>query len=165
MWQYDMPYWLPVFEEDTPGMPMVITETGYATMSGEVDEISAAKYNLNTLFENALNGIARTYLFDLVDFNSPPPRIRTPNDHFGQFYDDWTPKAGAIAIHNLTTILQAAGTGTASAPFSYSVSGLPATGHTFLLGSSAAFDLAVWIDATIYNPTTDTRHRRPRLIR
>ena len=155
VWQYDMPYWLPVFEEDTPGMPMVITETGYATVSGNVDEISAAKYNLNTLFENALNGIARTYLFDLVDFNSSTSDT-TSDDHFGQFYDDWTPKAGATAIHNLTTILQTAGSGTASAPFSYSVSGLPATGHTFLLGSSTAFDLAVWIDATIYDPTTAT---------
>jgi hypothetical protein len=35
----------------------------------------------------------------------------------------------------------------------YSVSGLPAMGHTFLLGSSTAFDLAVWIDATVYDPT------------
>jgi hypothetical protein len=33
------------------------------------------------------------------------------------------------------------------------VSGLPATGHTFLLGSSTSFDLAVWIDVTVYDPT------------
>ena len=26
-------------------------------------------------------------------------------------------------------------------------------GHPFLLGSSTAFDLAVWIDATVYDPT------------
>ena len=35
----------------------------------------------------------------------------------------------------------------------YNVSGLPATGRTFLLGSGTAFDLAVWIDATVYNST------------
>jgi hypothetical protein len=29
---------------------------------------------------------------------------------------------------------------------------LPATGHTFLLGSSTAFAIAVWIDATVYDP-------------
>jgi hypothetical protein len=38
----------------------------------------------------------------------------------------------------------------------YSVSGLPATGRTFLLGSSTAFDIAVWIDATVYDPTSAT---------
>jgi hypothetical protein len=155
VWQYDMPYWLPIFEQDTPGKPMVITETGYATVPSNVDEISAAKYNLNTFFENALNGIVKTYLFQLVDLNSSTTDT-DPTDHSGQFYDDWTPKTGATAIHNLTTILQSAGSGTAASMLSYSVSGLPATGHTLLLGSSTAFDIAVWIDATIYDPTSDT---------
>jgi hypothetical protein len=36
------------------------------------------------------------------------------------------------------------------------VSGLPATGYSLLLGSSTAFNIAVWIDATVYNPTTAT---------
>ena len=70
VWHEDMPYWLPIFEADTPGAPMIITETGYATMPGSVDEISAAKYNLNTLCENALNGIVRTYLYQLADLDS-----------------------------------------------------------------------------------------------
>jgi hypothetical protein len=146
VWQRDMPYWLPIFEQATPGKPTVITETGYATIPSNVDEISAAKYNLNTLFENALNGIVRTYLFDLVDMNSSSTDTNS-DDHLGEFHDDWTPKAGATAIHNLTTILQGAGSGTASSLLSYSVSG-----HKFLLGSSTAFDIALWIDATIYNP-------------
>jgi hypothetical protein len=80
------------------------------------------------------------------------PADTNADDHCGEFHDDWTPKAGATAIHNLTTILQGAGTGTASSLLSYRVSGLPATGHTFLLGSSTAVDIALWIDATIYNP-------------
>ena len=74
-------------------------------------------------------------------------------DYFGEFHNDWTPKTGATAIHNLTNVLKSAGSGTASTTLNYSVSGLPATGHTFLLGSSTAFDLAVWIDATVYDPT------------
>jgi hypothetical protein len=150
VWQNDMPYWLPVFRQSAPRRPMVVTETGYQTIPSSVDEISAAKYNLNTLFENALHGITRTYLYELVDLNSSS-RNTNCDDHFGEFHDDWTPKAGATAIHNLTTILQGAGSGTASSALNYSVSGLPATGHTFLLGSSTAFDIAVWIDATVYD--------------
>jgi hypothetical protein len=152
VWQEDMPYWLPIFEQDTPGMPMVVTETGYATVPTVVDELSAAKYNLNTFFENALNGIVRTYLYELVDENSSASDTNA-GDYYGEFHNDWTPKTGATAIHNLTTILQGAGSGTASGTLNYSVSGLPATGHTFLLGSSTAFDLAVWIDVTVYDPT------------
>ena len=30
--------------------------------------------------------------------------------------------------------------------------GLPSTGHTLLLGSDTSFDIAVWIDATVYDP-------------
>ena len=155
VWQEDMPYWLPIFEQDTPGLPMVITETGYATVTGNVDEVSAAKYNLNTFCENALNGIVQTYLYELVDQNSSATDTNA-GDHYGEFHDDWTPKTGATAIHNLTTILQSAGSGTASTLLNYSVSGLPATGRTLLLGSSTAFDIAVWIDATIYDPANDT---------
>ena len=58
VWQENMPYWLPILKQDTPGLPAVITETGYTTTPSYVDELSAAKYNLNTFFENALNGIA-----------------------------------------------------------------------------------------------------------
>jgi hypothetical protein len=155
VWQENMPYWLPILEQDTPGLPAVITETGYTTTPNYVDELSAAKYNLNTFFENALNGIARTYLYELVDEHTSATDTNV-QDHYGEFHNDWTPKAGATAIHNLTTILQSAGSGTAATRLSYSVSGLPATGRSFLLGSGTAFDLAVWIDATVYNPTNAT---------
>jgi hypothetical protein len=155
VWQENMPYWLPILEQATPGLPAVVTETGYTTTPSYVDELSAAKYNLNTFFENALNGIVRTYLYELVDEHTSATDTNV-QDHYGEFHNDWTPKAGATAIHNLTTILQSAGSGTASTRLSYSISGLPATGHSFLLGSGTAFDLAVWIDATVYNPANAT---------
>jgi hypothetical protein len=153
VWQHDMPYWLPVFQQATAGKPTVITETGYPTVPSNVDEVSAAKYNLNTFCENALHGIARTYLYELVDTNSSSIDTNT-EDHYGEFHDDWTPKASATAIHNLTSILKSVGSGTSAGRLNYSVSGLPGTGHTFLLGSSTAFDIVVWIDATVYDRKT-----------
>jgi hypothetical protein len=155
VWDEDMPHWLPIFDQDTPGMPMVITETGYATVPSNVDELSAAKYNLNTCFEDALNGLVGTYLYELVDENASATDTN-PGDYYGEFHNDWSPKVGATAIHNLTTILQSAGSGTASSTLTYTVTGLPATGRTFLLGSSTALDLAIWIDATVYDPTSAT---------
>jgi hypothetical protein len=155
VWQNDMPAWLPVVEQATPGKPMVITETGYATIPKQVDEVAAAKYSLNAFCENASNGIAGTYLYELIDTASSPADINV-EDHYGEFHQNWSPKIGATAIHNMTTILQGAGNGTATSTLNYSVTGLPPTGHAFLLGSSTTYDLVVWIDATIYNPATAT---------
>jgi trimeric autotransporter adhesin len=148
VWQYDMPYWLPELQQDTPGRLPVVTETGYFTAADSVDNLSAAKYTLNLLLENALNGIARTYLFELADEAS--------DYTYGQFNVNWVPKTGATAIHNLTSILQGAGSGKASSAPKFSVTGLPSTGHSLMLGGSSAYDLAVWIDATVYNPSTET---------
>ena len=155
VWQGNMLQWLPILKQDTPGMPMVITETGYTTTPAHVDELAAAKYNLNTLFEDALNGIVKTYLYELVDEKSSATDTNV-EDYFGEFHNDWTPKVGATAIHNLTTVLKSAGSGTASTALNYTVTGLPTAGHTFLLGSATAFDLAVWVDATVYNPANAT---------
>jgi trimeric autotransporter adhesin len=147
VWQVDAPYWLGVEGVPTQGKTTVVTETGYS--ANTTDALSSAKYNLNTLFENAMNGVARTFLYELVDIDT------TSSDQFGQYYNNWTPKVGATAIHNLTTILAGAGSGTAASRLNYTVSGLPSgTGHTFLLGSSTMYELAVWVDATVYNPTT-----------
>ena len=78
-------HWLPILKQDTPGVPMVITETGYTTTPNYVDELSAAKYNLNTFCENALNGIVRTYLYELVDENSSTADTNVEH-HFGEFH-------------------------------------------------------------------------------
>jgi hypothetical protein len=155
VWQENMPLWLPILTQDAPGLPAVITETGYTTTPGHVDELTAAKYNLNTFFENALHGIEKTYLYELVDENKSATDTNVEHN-YGLFHGDWTPKTGATAIHNLTTLLKSAGSGTASTTLNYSLSGLPATGRSLLLGSSTAFDLAVWIDATVYDPTNAT---------
>jgi hypothetical protein len=48
-----------------------------------------------------------------------------------------------------------AGSGTAKCRLGYTVSGSPSgTGHTLLLGSTSMYELAVWIDAAVYDPPT-----------
>jgi trimeric autotransporter adhesin len=154
-WSGAMQYWLPIFKESTPGKPTVITETGYSTMANIIDETSAAKYNLNLLFENALNGVSATYLFELVDLDSSASD--TDYDvHFGQFHSDWSPKIGATALHSLNTILKNAGSGSTASTLNYKITGLPSAGHSFLLGSSSNFDLAVWIDATVFDSPSNS---------
>jgi hypothetical protein len=68
-----------------------------------------------------------------------------------------TPKEAATAIHNLTTILSDPGASSSFTPGSlnYSVSNLPATGNQMLLEkSNGTFELVLWAEPTIWNPTT-----------
>lgn len=150
-WTNDMPYWLPVQAQPTPGLPTVVTETGYtmAASGDHVDQNVAAKYTLNTLFDDALHGVAMTYIFELAD---EPVSFGAPD--MGLFNSDWTAKPAATAVHNLTSIIGAAGIGTPATTLNYSVSGLPDTGHSLLLASATAWDIAVWNDATIWNAST-----------
>jgi len=156
-WTNDMPYWLAIQQKPTLGKQTVITETGYSTIPNQpgtdnVNALTAAKLNLNTLFDNASNGIAMTYLYELVDGNSAASDVNA-EDHYGEFNSNWTPKIGATAIHNLITILNASGSGEATTHLHYTISGLPGTARSIVLASSRAFDLAVWNDANIWNAT------------
>ena len=156
VWTNDMPYWLPIQSTPTPGMPMVISETGYQTT--DVSEDVAAKYVLNLLFHNSMAGIVSTYIYDLSDAPSGDPQ------RYGLFNADWTPKAAATALHNLTTILGGAGPGPLPGSLTYSLTGLPFDPDLrFFLGGDQAFSLAVWNEATILGqPSSNTESRRTR---
>jgi hypothetical protein len=95
----------------TPGKPVVITETGFATDEGEaarprlsVSETVQAKYTLSTLFDGYTLGARRTYIYQLLD-NAPDDPATTIEKHFGLFRADGKPKPAAVALHNLTQIL------------------------------------------------------------
>src|SRR5260221_1455454 len=140
--------------------PSVITETGYTTQANTqylgVDQTVQAKSILNTLVDAYKAGVGTTYLYQLLDGSSSSTN---PQDHFGLFNSDGTPKLAATAIHNLTTILSDNGNGghTPTAPLGYSLSGLPASGNSMVLGkSNGAYDLVVWAEPKIWNDATST---------
>ena len=91
---------LPYAQLDAPGLPTVITETGYETNPadsyGGADQTVQAKYTLDILVDAFLDGVSQTYLYELFDEGG---------QHFGLFNTDGTPKLVATAIHNLTTLL------------------------------------------------------------
>jgi trimeric autotransporter adhesin len=142
------------------GAPSVITETGYTTQANTqylgVDQTVQAKSILNTLVDAYKAGVGTTYLYELLDGNSSSTNSE---DHFGLFNSDGTPKLAATAIHNLTTILNDNGNGghTPTAPLGYSLSGLPDSGNSMVLGkSNGAYDLVVWAEPQIWNDATST---------
>ena len=137
---------------DTPGLPEVITETGYETNVGDtysgVDLTVQAKFTLDELMDAFKDGVPKTYLYELLDEGG---------QYFGLFTADGAPKPVATAIHNLTTILADPGSTSSFTPgsLSYAVANLPTAGNQLLLEkSNGNFDLVLWAEAQIWNATT-----------
>jgi hypothetical protein len=101
----------------TPGDQPLMTETGYYTLldsrSGVTEDVQA-KWLMDTLLENSVSGVLKTYTYQLEDGYTNP--TSDPENHYGLFTVDGTPKQVATDIHNLTTIL--ADTGANAATFS-----------------------------------------------
>ena len=151
---------------DAPSKPVVITETGFYTLPqnadwGGVPETMQASYLLDLVLDEAAAGVARTYLYDLID-DGPDPQQTNREDHFGLFHNDGTPKAAATAFHNMTTLLADSGASShnfQTSDFSFSASGIPYdyTGNTMLLQKSDGTNIvAVWNEEQLWNPDTQT---------
>ncbi|QOZ11531.1 RHS repeat protein [Bradyrhizobium sp. CCBAU 51765] len=145
-----------------PGKPVVITETGYTTQANTqylgVNETVQAKSILNTLVDAYKAGVSATYLYELFDRDSSAGNTN-PEANFGLFNSDGTPKLAATAIHNLTTILADDGKGglQPTGPLNYTLSNMPATGNSMVLGkSNGAYELVVWAEPKLWNDATDT---------
>ena len=130
--------------ESSPYGPAVYTETGYSNSGTFGDNIGLqgqAAYTLDLLMDDAKNGIARTYLYELME----------EGDGFGLFTTSNAPTPAATAIHNLTSILADSGTvpsGTTAA--SFSISNLPSDGNDMaLIKSTGATDIIVWAEPQI----------------
>ncbi|MET4802853.1 RHS repeat protein [Bradyrhizobium sp. LB11.1] len=150
-----------------PGKPVVITETGYTTQANTqylgVDETVQAKSILNTLVDAYKDGVSATYLYEMFDRDSSAGNTN-PEANFGLFNSDGTPKLAATAIHNLTTILADDGKGgqQPTEPLNYTLSNMPASGSSMVLGkSNGGYELVVWAEPKLWNDATDSEISNP----
>ncbi|MCJ9729115.1 RHS repeat protein [Bradyrhizobium sp. PRIMUS42] len=150
-----------------PGKPVVITETGYTTQANTqylgVNETVQAKSILNTLTDAYKAGVSATYLYELFDRDSSAGNTN-PEANFGLFNSDGTPKLAATAIHNLTTILADDGKGglQPTDPLNYTLSNMPASGNSMVLGkSNGAYELVVWAEPKLWKDANDTEISNP----
>ncbi len=142
------------------GKPVVMSETGYYTLqdgNSGVTQYVQSVWAMDTLLQNAANGVVNTYLYQLEDgYNDQP---NNPEDHYGLFNTDGTPKQAAVDIHNLTTILADSGAAAGSftpGTLNDSVSGLnPDYGFQNVFAkSNGAYDIALWSEPQFYNAAT-----------
>ena len=151
---------------NAPSKPVVITETGYYTLPqhaewGGVPEAVQASYILGLLLDQAAAGVARTYLYDLIDDGEDPKQVNR-EDHFGLFRHDGRPKLAAGALHAMSAILADPGRERRTfrtRPFAFKAVGVPYnhTGNTLALQKSDGTNvLAVWNEQQLWDPDTRT---------
>jgi hypothetical protein len=142
----------------TPGVPTVVTETGYETLAGStlaVSPIVQAKYLLDDIFDLWNAGVAATFIYNLVDTGPGAVDSTGYAGYYGLYNANWTPKPAAIALHNLTTLLADPGTGGVTpGTLDYALSGMPSTANSTLLEKSdGTFVLALWNDVDLTGTT------------
>ena len=143
------------------GKPTVITETGYYTQqdgyAGVTQDVQA-KWLMDTLLQDSVDGVAKTYLYELDDLT--PDSSNSLND-YGLFTASGQPKQAAVDIHNLTSILADAGSNASSftpVASNFVVTGLPANHgfDTVFAKSNGSYDVALWSEPDIYNESSGT---------
>ena len=127
-----------------PGKPVITTEIGWNTSS--TTPITAAKYTLDAAFDGMLDGDVKTYFYALYNDNS---------GNWGLFNSNGTPQPSAVALHDLTTLLNDPGTNAATfkpTALNYALSGTAAGDTSLLLEKSdGTYWLALWNEQQALN--------------
>lgn len=143
-----------------PGKPPVVTEFGWWTLpqGGGVPEDVHAKYTLNYFFDAILQGVHRSYFYELND-EYYDPNGTTIEDHFGLFQANGTPKKAANALYFMTRLL-ADPTPTAhpgSLPLTVSTSNGANVSKLLMQRGDGTYILALWQDAWIWDVNSNQR--------
>lgn len=142
--------------------PLVATETGYHTALNyqgghqPASEAAEATYIPRLFLEYYRRGIARTFVYELVD-EFPDPSHSEAEKDFGLLHNDFSPKPAFTALSNLTSILSDSGPAFTPGQLDYSVSGDESNLHQVLLQKSdGSYYLALWRDESVWNNRSHT---------
>ncbi len=144
-------WWLDNALVDAPGIPSIVSETGYisnATVTAyTVPQTVEAKYAPRTLLEMFNAGIVKSYAYELADESQSPG--------YGLMTSDLRPKLAYKALSNLLGILQDPGEAFSPGSLAYTLTGAASDLHHLLLQKrDGTFYLALWVEASSYNPAT-----------
>jgi hypothetical protein len=113
-----------------------------------------AKYTLRNLLAMWNHGVARTYIYELIDEGTDPTN---KEDNFGLLYNNAAPKPAYTALRNLIALLADHGPAFAPQSLKWSMAGDTANVEDTLLEKrDGSFYLALWLAV----PSTDHRQSR-----
>jgi hypothetical protein len=155
---------------NTPGEPVQATETGYTTAINSTDnqppvsERVAGIYMPRLLLENFRQGIARTYLYELVDVTSD----RNQEEGFAGFgllRSDFTPKPAYAAVRNLISILSGPSGAFTPHELGYVLECVPAETRQVLLEKrNGNYFLALWNPVSAWDVETGREWVPPSIL-
>jgi hypothetical protein len=135
---------------NTPAEPVWITETGFWSQPGTyygghgVTEAAQATYIPRALLEFSNAGAARTYVYELADWES--------GDYFGLIRIDGTLKPAFGALANLLNLLSDPGPAFTPQALTYSITGAGSNLHKAVFQKrDGSFYLALWVETSSYN--------------
>jgi hypothetical protein len=146
-------WWIDQGNLDAPGVPVMVTETGYmaypsATQAGTIPESVEASYIPRTLLLTFINGIKRTFVYELVD--------ETTTTGFGLLANDFSEKPAFTALKNMIGALEDPGAGFTPGSLTYSVTGNTNTmQHLLLQKRDGSYWLVLWLEQSSYDATNN----------
>jgi hypothetical protein len=143
-------------------LPIVVTETGYTNAVQETggqtpaSELATSKYIPRLLLGMFHAGIAKTYIYELLD-EGPGDPLTESEDSFGLVRQDGSLKPAYVAVRNLISLLSDPGPAFNTGTISYTLSGAaPDTDTVLLEKRDGSYWLAIWQEVSSWNTTTRT---------
>jgi hypothetical protein len=137
--------------------PIVTTETGYwddPLLQDSIPPAVAGKYVPRVLLEQFRKGIARTYMYELVDY---PEAGKDFWSGYGLLTVDGTRKPAFNAMQGLLSLLADPGPPIVTRPITYSIQGASADVRSMMFQKrNGSYYLAIWIETSGYDVNTRT---------
>jgi len=144
------PFWLDQADLDAPGVPSLVSETGYLSFPGnptpytiptDVEE----SYIPRTYALSFLNGVSRTYVYELLE------EVNSPG--YGLIDGNLNPRPAYYAIQNLIANLSDPGPSFTPGTLPYAITGGDANVRKLLLQKhDGSFWLLLWSEQSSYDP-------------
>ena len=143
-----IPFWLDMANQDGPNLPVAITETGYMMFPQPqpytIPPATGASYIPRTLLLAYMNGVKRTYMYELLDEVSSPG--------YGLIDANMNPKPAYYAVQQLIYSLWDKGPSFTPGQLAYSLSGGDCTLKQVLFQKrDGSFWLILWLEQSSYD--------------
>lgn len=144
-----------------PGKRVWATEAGFnnalrapvtAADQPPVSEHAGAIYTLQTVLDNYKSGIARTYLYELID-ESADPGNAAPEEHYGLLRSNFTPKPAFTALKNLLELVGSGAPSGAAKPPTVRLTGSSDVNELELEHSDGTVSLVLWRSDSVWSTT------------
>jgi hypothetical protein len=157
---FHLDYWDDLTAAAYEGKPTMVTETGWSNVMppviGSVDERASGSYVPKALLINAQRGVARTYLYSLLDDPPIPTPAAAPvmfpeqSRVMGILHSDSSPKPAFTGVKHLTALLADAGGPFTPGSLGYSLAG-EHLDQLLLQKRDGSFWLALWQNSELYD--------------